>query len=584
MERGDTRGSAASGAGSTASGEATTRSGRLSAMTWASSRSPDAGFTGTTATPAASAPTTATTVSSVGRRVDGDAVGAGDARRDPARGARQLVVAEALAGDRDRRPRPARGERRQQHAAQRCRRRPVSRFAIAGRLPGRTPGNRRARTPVRGGRRPGTCRSRRGGRGCGRPRTSDLAAPASRARRAARALRARPGRAAHPYSVILACVDAVTRLGVAELLRAYGARRVSPVKVVDAVAGRIEAVDHLVGGFTALCLGRARKEAQVAEAAWAGGTARPLGGSRSRARTCSTRKAYERPTARRCSPSTSRRVTPRRSAAPVPQVHPRRQDADARVRVGDHLGERALGSARNPWAPDRVSGGSSGGSAVVLAADEVPLALGSDTGGSIRVPAAFCGIVGLKPTYGRISARRRVAARPLARPPGADGAHARGRGTPARGARGRRPGRSGDGGRRRSATFAASSRRGVGRPRRRGVSRPASVPPSPRRARGARPRPCARWTGLARASSSLQLPEAPSSRTPPSSSSSARRRSTRIAARASSRCGAPTTAPTCSGGSSSPTEVTLEQYLAATADRVRVRAAFARLFGAATCC
>ena len=72
------------------------------------------------------------------RRADGDAVGAGDARRDPAGGARQLVVTEALAGDRDRRPRPARGELRQQHAAaERFRRRPVSRSAIAGRLPGR---------------------------------------------------------------------------------------------------------------------------------------------------------------------------------------------------------------------------------------------------------------------------------------------------------------------------------------------------------------------------------------------------------------------------------------------------------------
>src|SRR5713101_1845730 len=70
----------------------------------------------------------------------------------------------------------------------------------------------------------------------------------------------------------------ILQFGVSVLLDAYALRRLSPVETLDAVAARIDAVDGLVGGFTSLCLDRAREEARAAESAWASGQPRPLEG------------------------------------------------------------------------------------------------------------------------------------------------------------------------------------------------------------------------------------------------------------------------------------------------------------------
>jgi aspartyl-tRNA(Asn)/glutamyl-tRNA(Gln) amidotransferase subunit A len=196
-------------------------------------------------------------------------------------------------------------------------------------------------------------------------------------------------------------VSDLVRLSARDLLAGYAAHDFTPSEVVGAIAQRIEDVDRAVGSFTTLCLDRAREEALATER---GERAGPLAGV-----PIAVKDLFD---------SNGVRTT---YGSPMFAQHVPERDAEALRRAreagailvgktqthefawGITSVNELLGSTRNPWALDRISGGSSGGSAVALAVEEVPLALGSDTGGSIRVPAGFCGVVGLKTTYGRVS-------------------------------------------------------------------------------------------------------------------------------------------------------------------------------------
>jgi len=201
-------------------------------------------------------------------------------------------------------------------------------------------------------------------------------------------------------------VSSLADLSALELRARYLARELSPVEVLEDVARRIAEREPELNAFITLTLDEAREDARAAERAYAKGGAGALAGIPLAIKdlfdTAGVRTTY--------GSKIFAGHVPDRDAEAVRLV----KQAGAMV-VGKTLTHEFawgitsanphFGPARNPYDPERVPGGSSGGSGVALATGMCALALGSDTGGSIRIPAAFCGVSGLKPTYGRVSTR-----------------------------------------------------------------------------------------------------------------------------------------------------------------------------------
>jgi aspartyl-tRNA(Asn)/glutamyl-tRNA(Gln) amidotransferase subunit A len=190
----------------------------------------------------------------------------------------------------------------------------------------------------------------------------------------------------------------ITALSLSALREKIAAREFSPVEVLEALDTRIATVDGRIHGYLSRDLTAAKDAAARADLSL------PLGGVpiaikdvinvRGEPCTCGSKmlEPYR-------APYDATVISNLRAAGAIPFG---RANMDE-FAMGSSTENSAFGPSRNPWDITRTPGGSSGGSAAVVAADEAFAALGSDTGGSIRQPAALCGIVGLKPTYGRVS-------------------------------------------------------------------------------------------------------------------------------------------------------------------------------------
>jgi len=201
----------------------------------------------------------------------------------------------------------------------------------------------------------------------------------------------------------------IVALPATELRRLVGAKQLSPVELLDACIARIEAVNPYFNAVTATRFERARDEARAAEKAVLSGA--PLGllhglplGVKDLEETAGLLTTYGSPIYRANVPAADNLLVSRLRAAGaivtgktnVPEMG-----------AGANSRNPVWGATGNPFNPNLNAGGSSGGSACALALDMLPVCTGSDTGGSLRIPAAKCGVVGFRPSPGVVPSSRK---------------------------------------------------------------------------------------------------------------------------------------------------------------------------------